>query len=77
MANMTGDAGAVRGVFHGREQESPEAKAQWFQSLSLAERMDYLCSVTDLILENNPEVAERRDAQPVAGRIRVVALPRL
>ena len=70
-------AGAIRGVFHGREQESSDAKARWFQSLSLAERMDYLCNLTDLILENNPGVAEQRDAQPIAGRIRIVSRPRL
>ena len=64
-----------RGVFHGREQETPGAKARWFQSLSIEERMEYLCMMTDLILENNPRV-ELRNAQPVAGRIRVVTLPR-
>ena len=65
------------GVFHDRAYESWQAKARWFQSLPLAERMDYLCFVTDLILENNPRAAERKNAEPVTGRIRVVRSPRL
>lgn len=59
-------------VSHDRQEETIEAKARWFQSLSLAERMDVLCFFTDLILANNPQVVEKKDAQPVAGRIRVV-----
>jgi len=59
-------------ISHDRQEETIEAKARWFQSLSLAERMDVLCFFTDLILANNPQVVEQKDAQPVAGRIRVV-----
>lgn len=62
-------------VSHDRQEETPEAKARWFQSLSLEERMDYFCAVTDLILENNPDIVNTKDAQPSAGRVRVVALP--
>jgi hypothetical protein len=59
-------------VSHDREKETPEAKARWFQSLSLEERMDYLCAITDLILENNPTAAARRYAQPTSRRVRVL-----
>jgi hypothetical protein len=62
-------------VSHDREQETPEAKARWFQSLSLAERMDYLCFVTDLLLEVNPKVAQAGNAEPTARRIRVLSPP--
>jgi len=62
-------------VSHDRQQETPENKARWFQSLSLAERMEYLCSVTDLVLEINPRLVDRKNAQPVAGRIRVLTRP--
>jgi len=34
-------------------EETPEAKALWFQSLTLAERMDLLCWFTDMILSVN------------------------
>lgn len=62
-------------ISHDRQQETPEAKARWFQSLSLEERMEFLCSMTDLILENNPQVLKRKNAQPVAGRVRVLTGP--
>ena len=63
-------------VSHDPEFETPRAKARWFQSLSVEERMEYLCAVTDMVLENNPQAAERKRAEPVAGRIRVVRIPR-
>ncbi|MCP4669560.1 MAG: hypothetical protein GY849_24770 [Deltaproteobacteria bacterium] len=61
-----------REISHSFEDESIEEKARWFQSLSLTERMDMLCFFTDMILENNPGIVEKRDAQPVAGRIQVL-----
>ena len=41
-------------ISHDRQEETLTAKAAWFQSLSLSERMDLLCFFTDLILDNNP-----------------------
>ena len=52
--------------------ETPEAKARWFQSLSLSERMDLLVTFTDLILENNPQIAEIDHAQPTSGRVQIL-----
>lgn len=60
-------------ISHTRQAESPEAKARWFQSLTLAERMELLCSFTDLVLENNPTIMEQRDAQPTSKRIRIIS----
>jgi len=65
----------VGSISHDRSAESPEAKAAWLQSLSLEERMELLCAFTDLILENNPEVRNRRDVGPIAGRVRVIPGP--
>ena len=59
-------------VTHDRAEETPEAKALWFQSLPLAERMDMLCYFTDLALSVNPGLQERKDAQSLTGRIRVL-----
>lgn len=61
-----------KAISHDRLDETPEAKARWFQSLSLLERMDLLCFFTDLILSNNPQIVEQKRAQPIAGRIRVL-----
>ena len=63
-------------ISHSRQEETPEAKALWFQSLSVEERMELLCEWTDLILENNPGILERKSAQPITGRVRVLELPR-
>jgi hypothetical protein len=61
-------------VSHDRTDESIEAKARWFQSLSLEERMNLLCEFTDMVLENNPKVAEVGRAQSTPGRILVLQL---
>ena len=63
----------VMSVSHDLAEETPEGKARWFQSLSLSERMDLLCLFTDLVLENNPLIVERKDAEPIAGRVRVLS----
>ena len=68
---------ATGSVSHDRQKETPEAKARWFQSLSLSERMDLLVAFTDLALANDPKIMERRHAQPVPGRVRVVSKPDL
>ena len=59
-------------ISHDRQEETPEAKARWFQSLPLSERMDLLCFFTDLILANNPKIVEQKDAQPAKGRVLVL-----
>ena len=60
-------------VTHDRSEETMEAKARWFSSLPLSERMEMLCSFTDLALTVNPTLQERKDAQPIAGRIQVIS----
>jgi len=59
-------------VSHDRKEETPEEKARWFQSLSLKERADLLCQLTDMILFVYPSILEQKDAQPVTGRILVL-----
>lgn len=55
-------------ISYDRQEETPEAKARWFQSLSFAERMDILCLFTDMILRLNPRIVEK-DVKPIAGRV--------
>ena len=59
-------------ISHDRYEESTEAKTRWFRSLPLSERMEMLCSFTDLALTANPSLQERKHAKPVAGRIQVI-----
>ncbi len=60
-------------ISHDRQDESIEAKARWFKSLSLSERMEVLCTFTDLALSLNPKLAEKKDVQQVTGRIQVLS----
>jgi hypothetical protein len=63
-------------ISHDWQDETPEAKARWFQSLSLSERLDVFFSLMDVMMEINPAMAESKDAQPVPGRVLVLELPR-
>lgn len=60
-------------ISHLREDETIEAKARWFQSLTLEERMDMLCAFTEFLLSTNPEIAEKKNAQPIEGRFLVLS----
>ncbi len=69
-----GDFGRMKkSVSHDRRQESLEAKAVWFQSLSLEERMDVFVAFTNLILENNPGIVKEKYVRPASERVRVIS----
>jgi hypothetical protein len=53
--------------------ESLDAKARWFKSLPLEERMDVV-AFTNLILENNPDVVNKKYVRPASEHIRVISL---
>jgi hypothetical protein len=59
-------------ISHNRDDESIEAKVEWFRSLSIEERIDLLCCYTDLALTLNPEILEKKDDQPFNRRIQVL-----
>ncbi|MBI4578530.1 MAG: hypothetical protein HY718_02440 [Planctomycetes bacterium] len=61
------------GISFDREQETPEAKARWFQSLSIEERMELFCAYTDLILSARPRIADLKDAEQASERIRILS----
>ena len=63
-------------ISHDWQEETPEAKARWFQSLSLSARLDVFFNLMDVMMEINPAMAESKDAQPVPGRVLVLELPR-
>ena len=60
-------------ISHDASDESMEAKAQWFQSLSLEERMDVFVAFTNLILENNPDIVKQKYVRPASERVRVIS----
>lgn len=61
-------------ISHDREEESPEAKARWFRSLSMEERLLHFDEFTEMLLALDPDLMRKKDAQPVPGRIRVLSL---
>jgi hypothetical protein len=60
-------------ISHDFAEETPEAKARWFQSLTLKERMEMLCAFTDMVLSVNPQIMDKKDVKPVAGRVLVLS----
>jgi len=60
-------------ISHNWNDESLEAKARWFKSLSLSERMEVMVAFTDLLFSLNPNIVEQKNAQPVKGRIQVIS----
>ena len=56
-------------ISHDRSEETPEAKARWFRSLSVEERMRIFCEYYDLAMAMNPHIAEKKHATPPQGRI--------
>ena len=59
-------------ISHSRDTETMEAKTRWFQSLSVEERLQMLCDLTELALSLNPSLAEQKHAEPVPGRVQVL-----
>ena len=60
-------------ISHDRKDETIEAKVRWFRSLSLAERMEMLCTFTDLALELNPKLPDKKYAQPTKRRVQILS----
>jgi hypothetical protein len=63
-------------VSHKWSDKSFRAKAEWFQSLSMLERIAVFTEMTDLIIGLNPAILDQRDAKSIPGRVRVLELPR-
>ena len=60
-------------ISHDFQDETIESKTLWFRALPIAERMEMLCEFTDLALFLNPDLMEKKDAEPVTGRIQVIS----
>lgn len=60
-------------VSHDWTEETPEAKARWFRSLRMADRMQLLCELTDLALSLSPSLPEKKRAESTPGRIQVIS----
>lgn len=62
----------LKSVSHDRAEETMEAKVRWFQTLSVEERLEYLCALAELALAVRPhlmEPLEPADAAPADPRL--------
>ena len=62
-------------ISHDRTDESTEAKVKWFRSLTIEERIDYLNFITDMVLENNPDMMRKKHVEPISGRLLILTAP--
>jgi hypothetical protein len=62
-----------KSVSHSFADESIDAKARWFRNLSIEERMRMFVAFTNLILENNPEIAKKKHVRTASDRIRILS----
>ncbi len=60
-------------ISHDRDEETLDAKALWYQSLPIEERMEVFCSFTNLLLTLNPSLSDKQDARSPKKRVRIVA----
>ena len=66
---------SLQSISHSRNEETPEAKVIWFRSLTIEERIEYLDFITDMALENNPDMMKKKHVEPISGRILVLTAP--
>ena len=66
---------SIQSISHSRDEETSEAKVIWFRSLSLEERIEYLDFITEMALENRPDLMKKKHVEPISGRILVLTAP--
>ncbi len=62
-------------VSHDRAEESFEAKARWFQTLTMDERLDYLFELMDMMAENDNKAVRPIDVSAFKGCVQILRLP--
>jgi hypothetical protein len=68
-----GEPMAAPSISHDREEETIEAKARWFQSLTIEERLRLFDEMTELALALNPRLPDLKDAEPSRGSRRILS----
>ncbi len=63
-------------VLHGGyELETLERKAEWYRSLSMLERLEYLSEMYDFVTLLNPSLRRVRENRAPSPSVRVLRLP--
>lgn len=63
-----------KGISYDRSEESLAAKTRWFQTLSEEERLAYFNEVTEIALQNDPDLPNKKSARSITGRIKILTL---
>ena len=64
------------GVSHDWEEETLEAKARWFRSKPIEERMRLFSEFTEMFLKLNPRLPDMKpDVEYPCARVRILRLP--
>ena len=66
----------VKGSAQPDRFDSMEAKARWFQALTVEERMEWLDREVEAALAADPGLVERSLPEEVPGKVRILRLPR-
>ena len=59
-------------ISHSWDEETMEAKAHWFQSLTMEQRFEVFCEFMTLIEELNPSVFREKNVTKPAGGLQVL-----
>jgi len=59
-------------VSHLWSEESLEAKARWFASLTVEQRVEVFCEMVDFLVELNPSLLRGHDDFPAGWSVRVL-----
>lgn len=59
-------------ISHNREEETLEAKALWFSSLTMEERMQIFCDLTDIALSIDPSLPGKKHVEPTSGSVQII-----
>ncbi len=62
-----------RSISHNRNEETLDAKAAWFQTLTIEERMEMLCEFTEMLLTVNPNITDKKDAEQIKKGICILS----
>ncbi len=64
----------IPGLSSSREEETLDAKARWYQSLPLRQRLDVWTEMIELLLAANPDLPRLKDVQHPSPTVRIVAI---
>ncbi len=61
-----------KSISNTRDEETYAAKARWFGSLTIEERIMLFCDFTELALSVNPSLPEKKVVNSITGRVQVL-----